>query len=197
MGKIGLKPCGRHHRWWCRGKRRCCPRSLWCLWFPCTSPEKKRLLPHLLKILKPVLQRRKWRRQGGEASWWPPGSVSQTGAFGSILYSFLLGLADTHHMRKTAKSGYHGYHSSCRSRPGSSVQDLWNRRQRTYESHSLLISIWGEEGGDPSFGLFQQIWLGCHPSDSEALITIRFLATLVALHFTPVSKSVSRSFGLA
>ena len=41
MGKIGLKPCGRHHRWWCRGKRRCCPRSLWCLWFPCTSPEEK------------------------------------------------------------------------------------------------------------------------------------------------------------
>ena len=54
-------------------------------------------------------QRRKWRRQGGEASWWPPGSVSQTNNFGSFLYPFLLGIAL--HMRKTAKSGYHGHHS--------------------------------------------------------------------------------------
>ena len=104
MGKVGLIPCGRYHRRWCRGRRRCCLRSLWCLWFPCTSPEKKRLLPHMLKILKPVLQRRKWQRQGGEASWWPPGSVSQTGPRSSILYT-LAPLWIRHlHMRKTEKS---------------------------------------------------------------------------------------------
>ena len=167
MGKVGLIPCGRHHRRWCRGRRRCCLRSLWCLWFPCTSPEKKRLLPHMLKILKPVLQRRKWRRQGGEASWWPPGSVSQTGTSSTILYSFLLGIADT---------------CTCGRLQNQDIMDIippvvhvvvqvcriCDTGAREHMNH-----IYCEYPGDPSCGLFQQIWLGCHPSDSEALITIR------------------------
>ena len=87
--------------------------------------------------LIPMQQRRRWQRQGGEASWWPPGSVSQTGPPFSVLYT--LDTPPRHlHMRKTDKSV-------------SRISFLLSSRSwfkcgagaRIYESHILWISILG------------------------------------------------------
>ena len=173
MGKVGLIPCGRHHRRWCRGRRRGCLRSLWCLWFPCTSPEKKRLLPQLQKNLFWCANQccsggndedKEEKLHGGHQAvslklgpsppfympsfmdWWTPTTCWRL---------------QNQDIMEIIPPVVHVVVQVCRICETGAREHM----NHIYSEYSC--------GGDPSWGLFQQIWLGCHPSDSEALISIK------------------------
>ena len=97
-------------------------------------------------------QRRKWQRQGGESSWWPPGSVSQTGPPGSILYSNNF-FGPTPHAEDCKISFMDII-------PPVAVQvcRVGNRGARIYWSHFWWISICGV----PSHGTYVPDWVVTH-----------------------------------